>query len=155
MSRPRLYLSNWSSHQTPGHWGDAGAFTIMARPRAWERGMGRVSALTPPPGALLRVRDGAITMEEYLGDLLDQWTRPNAIESLTHLSTLVPGGMTYAGSGARLPVPDGATLNCACARHAACHRRPAAIALLRAGWDVVLDGDLLTMNDVQQLGGAS
>lgn len=48
MGKPEIYLSNWSSHRTPGHHGPSGRkFTIMARPRAWERGDGHVPPLLP------------------------------------------------------------------------------------------------------------
>lgn len=44
---PTIYLSNWSSHKTPGAHGPGRKFTIMARPREWEVGEGTVAVLMP------------------------------------------------------------------------------------------------------------
>ena len=46
--RPTIYLSNWSSHRTPGAHGPGRKWTIMARPMRYHRGEGFVSVLTPP-----------------------------------------------------------------------------------------------------------
>lgn len=42
-----IYLSNFASHRTPGAHGPGRKFTIMARPRSWEWGDGRVEDLAP------------------------------------------------------------------------------------------------------------
>lgn len=42
--RPTLYLSNWSSHRTPGCHGPGRKLTIMAAPRRWEHGAGDEAA---------------------------------------------------------------------------------------------------------------
>lgn len=154
-----IYLSNWSSHATPGAHGPGPKFTIMAKPRAWEKGAGCVFPLTPL-GPLVHLMEAALRerstgnntafrryraeFERFLEEerkegLLDPekmwWIRS---ESVT------PAGILTAPPEHFGLVPDGATLCCACSVEAArvgnCHRAFVAPALHRAGWEVVLDG---------------
>ena len=144
MSRPTLYLSNWSSHRTPGMHGPGRKFTIMARPRAWEYGAGTVLAVTPhgfEVSAMQRAladRDNADAMRDYREMIEARWTTGS-------VSTLaLPPGLLLAFADGPLNVGDGDTLCCACsvdeARAGRCHRTWAAPFLARAGWRVILDG---------------
>jgi hypothetical protein len=137
-----IYLSNWSSHKTPGHHGPGRKLTIMARPRQWEHGDGRVEALTPRIGDLDAVMRGWITPDEY---------RARYVTNCPPLPALAPGRLsTQANLVAGQPigggplVEDGDTLCCSCSRAAAargeCHRVWAAGLLAEAGWRVILDG---------------
>lgn len=145
-SRPTLYLSNWSSHRTPGAHGPGRKWTAMAEPRAWEWGAGRVRALTPElgdPDGMLRdalaerhagVQDGP-AMRAYRAYYIG-----GRIPGL-----MAPGALHAAAGGGMFPaVEDGDTVCCACAvaERAAgrCHLAWSAPFLHRAGWRVVLDG---------------
>lgn len=138
--KPTVYVSNWSSHRTPGCHGPGRKLTIMARPRAWETGDGCVPWLTPDAEDLRDVRAGTIPVEEYRRRF------EHGISVHADRGHLAPGelavGRVTAGHGA---VADGDTLCCACSRDEAaagrCHRVWAAAALARAGWRVILDGE--------------
>lgn len=143
MTRPTVYVSNWSSHRTEGHHGPGRKLSIMARPRAWEHGDGCVPWLTPDGGDLLAVKAGKISGEEY---------QPRFEEFVNIHATggrLAPGRLAVdrvtVGHGF---VVDGDTLCCACSRDDAaagrCHRAWAAEALVAAGWRVILDGEEVT-----------
>lgn len=131
---PTIYLSNWSSHRTPGMHGPGRKYTIMARPRQWERGEGEVSAFEPPMEWLDEVRAGRVHVDNYLAWLRFRWT------SAEGAGIFAPGTLVAHLRGERVVVSDGDTLCCACARGAPCHRQAAAPFLARAGWRVVLDG---------------
>ena len=134
MDKPTLYLTNWSSRK---HHGPGRKFTIMARPRAWEHGEGRVPVLLPSVADLLDVKAGRITEALYFHRFSAQ------VEACEASGVLAPGRL-----GALLtsptehadPVADGDTLLCSCACGAPCHRRAAVPFLIRAGWRVILDG---------------
>jgi hypothetical protein len=145
---PTLYLSNWSSSRSVGLHGPGRKLTIMAKPRAWEHGEGRVPLLTPSGTVLpllqaaLADRTDAAAMAAYrsafeavLGGA-ERLLRPRRL--LAHAG---PGGM---GGGLTSEVCDGDTLCCACSRAEAaagrCHRAWVAPFLARAGWRVLLDG---------------
>ena len=143
--KPTLWISNFASHRTPGMHGPGHVYTIMARPRRWEHGAGRVSAFVPPdPDELVRViaarRQG---LTDLVGAYREGVIRAWALnyEDYGH----APGELlAYCADGVEAPVLDGATLCCACsvdeARAGRCHRAWAAPFLERAGWRVVLDG---------------
>jgi hypothetical protein len=134
--KPTIYLSNWSSHKTPGHHGPGRKLTIMANPRHWERGDGAVSRLRPSMVDVRGARDGRLSLttyrQRYLARLALDMHGPG------HLYAWIP----YATS--HQLVSDGDTLCCACSRDKAaageCHRVWAAEALAGAGWRVILDG---------------
>ena len=134
MNKPTIYLTNWSSKRRHG---PGRKLTIMARPRAWERGEGSVTLLTPVLSMLDGLKSGRISPAAYFasfrGDL-------EAVSSGTtnHLSPGVLGVETGDPQLGR--VADGDSLLCACAVGAPCHRREAAPYLVRAGWRVLLDG---------------
>jgi hypothetical protein len=160
--KPTLYLSNWSSHRTPGMHGPGRKWTIMADPRHFERGEGRVESLAPLGSRLHRLlraaladRGNVATMEAYraafdaametrlAGGLLSP-ERGTGYRLDGRLWAMgAPGHMT-ALPGLTCRVEDGDSLLCACSRDEAaagrCHRAWAAPWLLRAGWRVVLDG---------------
>lgn len=131
--RPALHLTNWSSRRLHG---PGRKWTIMRNPRQWERGAGRVLALTPPANDLADVRSGAMAPETYAAKC----------EARFRAQDLRPGQIWAedASTAAEL-VADGDTLCCACSREAAargeCHRVVAARLLVEAGWRVVLDGE--------------
>lgn len=137
--RPTIYLSNWSSHRTPGAHGPGRKFTIMAVPRPWEHGDGRVTDLAPLYGMeprLLRVALDGRHADDVAAYRL-------ALEARWDDTALGPGSLWTEG-GLRVEVVDGDTLCCACsvaeARAGRCHRAWAAPFLVRAGWRVILDG---------------
>ncbi len=156
----KIYLSNFSSHATPGAHGPGPKFTIMAKPRAWEKGDGCVFPLTPlgpmctlMEAALRERSTGGTTAFRLYCSEFERFLEEERKEGL-----LDPGKMMWIRSvsvfpmGILLPapvdhfdvVPDGATLCCACsveaARAGGCHRAFIAPVLHRAGWEVVLDG---------------
>jgi hypothetical protein len=149
--RPTLYLSNWASHRTPGMHGPGRTYTIMAKPRRWERGDGVVRLLRPSGVALalldaaLANRDDLAAMGAYRAAYEFQVASMGAclapLGDRTTLAYLAAGGMD---EGPVVPLRDGDTLCCACsrvdARHGRCHRAWAAPHLATHGWRVVLDG---------------
>lgn len=134
---PTIYLSNWSSHKTPGHHGPGRKYTIMARPRKWERGEGQVWALTPDTDALECVRNGAWSADKYRVETIEMFQRHRIDPSHLLAERFTPNTRW-------IPVVGGDTLCCACSRAKAaageCHRVWAAELLKEAGWHVVLDG---------------
>lgn len=144
-----IYLSNWSSYRTPGMHGPGRKWTIMASPRAWERGEGRVAALAPITETLRPLVDAALAERRFStigGPALDTY-RAAYGAWLRDCPTLTPGFLrAYRWDAMRHGdlVEDGATLCCACAVREAlegrCHRAWAAPFLVRAGWRVILDG---------------
>lgn len=152
IASPTLYLSNWSSHRTPGMHGPGPKFTIMARPREWEHGGGRVPTLIPA-GPTLALMDRALDERRAGGGTaaLDEYREAYCATLEVSLVGLRPGRMMvisrdHGKKGGTLPASlwDGDTLCCACsvaeARAGRCHRTWAAPFLVRAGWRVVLDG---------------
>lgn len=129
--KPTVFITNWSSRKLHG---PGRKLTIMAKPRAWEHGDGRVPAATPHPQWLDDVRSGAIDMEFY---------RTLVVAKLGTFR-LAPGELIVVNAGEDILVQDGDTLCCACSRDEAaagrCHRVWVANALHRAGWRVLLDG---------------
>lgn len=151
-SQPTLYLSNWSSHRTPGMHGPGRKFTIMARPRAWERGVGALAALVPPVSAQRMLpdllKDRHTGSASLLGDVYRTLCEGHFDARAAHL---YPGALVaYDADGFTTPAEDGDTLCCACsvaeARAGRCHRTWAAPFLVRAGWRVVLDGQPYASN---------
>ena len=144
--RPTIYLSNWSSARTPGHHGPGRKLTIMAAPRAWERGVGRVSTLTPVLSDLRNAQKGRLSPEEYRRrfELDLRRAMPDAMSPGALLIDAEADDWEGIGGHPSRVVRDGDTLCCACSRDAAaagrCHRVWAAPALVRAGWRVILDG---------------
>lgn len=135
-SKPTIYLTNAASRKPP-YRGPGRVLTIMAAPRRWEHGDGRVTALVPPLGWVQQAKDGRMSMVEYRHRYLRRID-----EALTR-GDLDPERMYTTAEGGTA-VRDGDTLICACSRDAAragrCHRAWAAEALLAAGWRIVLDG---------------
>lgn len=129
-ARPRIYLMNYSSipamDPRPSR-----VLTIMARPRDFERGDGRVSVLAPPQSDLFQVQSGQMSWPEFS----ERYT------SDLHGLDLSPGHLAVDGAtkGGWL-VAEGDALCCFCAVGKPCHRQLAAPLLHAAGWDVRLDG---------------
>lgn len=159
-ARPVLHVTNWSSRKLHG---PGRHFTIMARPRPWEWGTGRVPLLTPAVEDLDAVRLGSIDVETYRRRFFDRCARivargetfgrqglPWALEPgklfaiRTGGATAAPGPVARTTSDRGVLLEDGDTLCCACSREQAgagrCHRAWAAELLVEAGWGVVLDG---------------
>lgn len=145
--RPTIFLDSFgwvNARRRDGSWpcGRSGrVYTIMARPRAWEHGEGRVEWLTPRKEWLEAYQRGEATLEDYRQAVEALWAA-NGEEVLR------PGALVWLGPtrNAHGPVRDGDTLCCACSAAASrageCHRAWAAPALVRAGWRVVLDGEV-------------
>ena len=136
---PTIHVTNWSSKKLHGL---GRKLTIMARPREWEWGDGRVSILTPAPSWLDWVRGGDISLDRYRALCEARFAGLYAPGGRVLIDDpLVPGRLFVAE---RDPVVDGDTLCCGCSRAEAaasrCHRTWAAHALAQAGWRVVLDG---------------
>lgn len=144
MSQPTLHITNWSSRKLHG---PGRMLTIMAQPRHWERGAGRVTQLVP--GWFASFKRGDIDFEEY---------RRRYAQSVKYASVaghLHPGALFIAVPDPRITsswnyggaVQDADTLCCGCSREAArfdrCHRVWAAHALICSGWRVILDGTAL------------
>lgn len=135
-----LFLTNWSSGRLHG---PGMKLTIMAKPRAWEKGVGRVSALLPSVFDLEDVKAGRMTIEHYRR----RYVAKVELETNPLQNHLAPGHLLWWGGSPETSslVRDGDTLCCACSVDAAargeCHRVWAARFLFEAGWDVVLDGD--------------
>lgn len=132
--KPTIHITNWSSRKLHhGH-----VYTIMAKPRRWERGEGAVTGLVPNANDLASVRAESITVAEYRRRFLDGWTPERTV------STFRPGRVMASTGNGLVALADGDTLCCACSRDAAargeCHRVWAAELLRQAGWRVVLDG---------------
>ena len=136
MTRPDLYLTNWSS---PKLHGPGRKLTIMTHPRHWEKGDGVVPSCRPAADMLLRVKQGGVTW----GDLR------------THVLARVrgqghkPGDLWAIVMGQTVPVAAGDTLCCGCSKQDAaegrCHRTYVAEVLSKAGWRVILDGEDLDL----------
>lgn len=139
MDRPTIYLANWSSKR---HHGPGRKLSIMARPRVWEQGDGRVAILVPDAGALAAVKAGSVSIERYFADYCSDL----AYVTERIPDRLSPGQLEFIQWHTldRHLVADGDTLLCACAVGAPCHRREAAPFLARAGWRVILDGVEMT-----------
>lgn len=147
--RPTVFVTNWSSRKLHG---SGRKFTIMALPRRWEYGDGKVPLLTPSEQDLLAVRAEDISVAEYRTRFLAKVDRVVGLGETGgqqqlrwslkpgELFAIVPGPIETRGS----LVEDADTLCCACSREAAergqCHRVWAAHLLVEAGWRVVLDG---------------
>lgn len=134
--RPILHLTNWSSRSLHG---PGRRLSIMARPRAWEWGDGRVGLLVPDALDLVEHQEGRMSLDRYRERFLAR-VRRDARDGL-----LAPGILTWTdGTSLSGPVLDGDSLLCACSRADAaagrCHRAWAAPWLVRAGWRVILDG---------------
>lgn len=151
-TNPTLYLSNWSSHRTPGMHGPGRKWTIMANPRAWERGEGAVRWLTPNTDDLLTVKAGNMGVDEYRLRCETRWDSCAGGHRPGVLRAIFP---EVRRAGRLVVVEDGDTLCCACsvaeARAGRCHRTWAAPFLVRAGWRVVLDGVEVAGIDVREV----
>lgn len=144
--RPTLYLTNWSSGALHG---PGRKLCAMAAPRRWEHGDGLVQLAAPSPGAL-RLVQATGDIAGYRRLLMDRWDGLGAL-----LSPLPPTGQAtglhLADGDALRPVRDGDSLLCACARPSSpkrthpCHLELLAPYLVRAGWDVVLHGQRITL----------
>ncbi len=134
-----MYLTNW---KRPAYHGPGRRFTIMADPRRWEHGVGRVAPLIPALDWLAVVKAAVATKDERV--IEDSWIRyVQRFDDRLRDVVLAPGVLTWAGGhngDGQGVVEDGDTLCCACAVGARCHRQIAAPWLVRAGWSVVLDG---------------
>jgi len=134
--KPTIHITNWSS---PNLHGPGRKINIMERPRYWEFGDGRCRQLTPSDAIFDAAKNKPIDMEtyrtRYIAQLFDMaqdgGLQPNSlcVGAYRHPSSLVLGGDT---------------LLCACSKAAAsrgeCHRVWAAEILVKAGWNVILDG---------------
>jgi hypothetical protein len=145
---PTLYVTNWSSHRTPGMFGTGKRWSIMAAPRAWEIGDGVINCLTPDLADLRAVQAGTIDVDTYRARYEAKVLRHHMASSMLVPSYLHPGWRPGALPPKWGAVGDGDTLCCACSRADAaagrCHRCWLAPMLVRAGWRVVLDGSELT-----------
>lgn len=142
---PTLHVTNWSSVKLHG---PGRKFTIMARPRTWERGEGTVIALAPIGAReqLMRLAlderehgNATVAMEAYKVAMIADFER--CVPMLRPMQLMAFGDGRGMGGGLSTEVADGDTLCCACAKGADCHRRWAAPFLVRAGWRVILDGE--------------
>lgn len=150
---PTLYVSNWSSHATPGAHGPGHKWTIMALPRSWEYGEGAVTLLVPAPENV-KARHNAearevYSHEQYRLDFL-RLVRSRLREKQMGVG---PGDLQARTPNGVVPVSHGDTLCCACgvekARNDRCHRNWAAAILAVAGWDVILDTKALSPEEAK------
>jgi hypothetical protein len=145
MTRPTLYLTNWSSRKLHG---PGRKLCAMARPRHFERGDGRLDQCAPKAEWLRAVQNDRLSLGRYR-KLCEEW-----FGTFRLLGSYNPGALSFKTptvnpTGMR-PVEDGDTLYCACARPDSpkrthpCHLELLAPFLVRAGWDVVLHGRWLS-----------
>lgn len=142
---PTVYLSNWSGHRTAGAHGPGRKWSIMARPRRWEKGEGTVQVLVPDTDDLVAVQEGTMTPEAYRLAYL----RLVAYRLKRKGIRIEPGALLAHTPLDPVPVAHGDTLLCACsvedARAGRCHRTWAAAFLSISGWDVMLDQQVLAL----------
>ena len=148
MSRPLLHVTNAASRKLHG---PGARYNIMARPRHFEIGDGYVRLLAPRAEDLDLVRRGAIPRDVYFMRCLDLWREAEARGAFR------PGNLLAETACGEVAVGDGDTLWCACSVQAAtdreCHRWWASPFLLRAGWNVRLDGMLRSLPATPESGG--
>lgn len=132
---PTIYLSNWSSrHPRP--------FTIMAHPRAWEHGHGRVVPLTPSGAALDLLRPALAERKAGTDSgAMERYRAAYEAQLAANARFLAPGTLSASlPSGEGHVLEDGDMLCCGCSAIAAwegrCHRAWAAPHLIAAGWRV-------------------
>lgn len=108
-----LHLTNWSSKKLHG---PGRKFTIMAVPRQWEVGDGRVPGCTPAPVWLRGFHDGRLDPKTYRG----------LMECKMQHFSMTPGHLMATVGNLQVPVEHGDSLLCACSREDAkngrCHR---------------------------------
>lgn len=132
-----LHLTNWSSRTQHG---PGRAWCVMASPRSWEHGHGRIGLLAPQLQDLQLVKAGRISHREYFNRYAGG-LRPALLSG-----ALAPGKLQAVADGVGVLVDDGDTLCCACARPGSaarqhrCHLEELAPILREAGWQVVLYG---------------
>ena len=127
--RPTIHITNWSSKKLHG---PGRKWTIMANPRKWEWGHGRIESLTPCRNYLLEIVSDELTWEaakvDYRVNLDSGKLSPGKLSGWSHSKQLIA---------------DGDTICCGCSKESAaagkCHRQWAAEALALAGWRVLLD----------------
>lgn len=144
MSLPTLHLTNWSSTKLHG---PGRKWTIMAAPRKWEHGDGRLLDFVPPFGLLREVKTGIVTEGYYFLELRRRWMRDvdDMVRTLG-CNPHAPGALIVGEE----EVADGDSLLCACAVGKPCHRREVAPFLVRAGWNVMLDGVRFELKETPQ-----
>ncbi len=143
-ARPRLYLMNFGSvpHADPK---PLRVLTIMARPRIFELGEGRVSVLAPLQHDLSDIKGGRTTWSQF-----SQIYTEGLRKAHLHPGVLSAQGTTGGYHGL---VKDGDALCCSCAVGADCHRQLAAPLLYEAGWEVWLDGQKWPLPQLGLFGG--
>lgn len=149
VKRPTLFLTNLSSRKWHG---PGRKVCAMANPRHFERGDGSCSALTPARADLEAVRACSIDLGTYRARfearLKESRLEPHALRFDFGEEEILDDG---SSPGAHLR--DGDTVFCACARPGSpsrrtpCHMEICAPFLVRAGWDVMIDGMLVTMGN--------
>ena len=101
--------------------------------------------LVPEAEDVIAVKEALITPEEYRSKYL----RLVAYRVRRKGQMLTPGGLLAQNPLDPLPVADGDSLLCACgvetARAGRCHRTWAASLLALAGWTVILDQEILSV----------
>jgi hypothetical protein len=140
--RPTLHLTNLASR---GQHGPGAKLCAMANPPWWARGDGKVGVAAPFLDDLLDVQARRIGIEEYAERCRLRWLY------LDGLGRFAPGALVSVRRedkrAVAVPVADGDTLFCACARPDSpkrthpCHIEWLAPFLVRAGWRVVLYGE--------------
>lgn len=160
MSRPTIYLTNASS--TKWH-GPGRMICAMANPAKHHRGDGRCLACAPFGEDLARVRD-ALAGPDDAGQHRAALARyRGAFEAGCDYRAMVgrytPGALSFVtwtdpdGRASEEKVADGDTLFCSCARpgsakrRSPCHLETLVPYLVRAGWDVMLDGKFVTIGE--------
>ena len=161
MSQPTIYLANWSSHKSL-HGPGKGLYSIMAQPRSWEHGWGKVGALCPPEAAVPHLRAALIAKHSpKLGGLFDldesedepetnpyQMLVTGHFQKMLTAGKLAPGSLTWhrMDTDTKGPVETDSTCCCACSvadsLAGKCHRAWAAPYLHAAGWQVMQEGSV-------------
>jgi len=140
MSRPTLYIDHPATLTAQARRGEIPRLELYCGMAGFSRygSAGRVSALAPHYADVLDVLAGRLPFDLYARLCLAKWREAD----------LRPG---YLLTDHGATVPDGAGLYCECARPGSasrrhpCHRELWPLALVPAGWDVVLYGQRVSM----------
>jgi hypothetical protein len=133
---PTIYVTNFANHRHLH--GGGRLWSIMASTPEWAPAVGKVRAFTPDLRDLRDVQTGRLSFEAYRSRCVERFRVPPEATG--------PGRLMASTDSGPVAVRDGDTLCCTCAvaeaRQGRCHRVWATAELVRAGWTVVLDGDL-------------
>lgn len=138
---PTIHITNFASPQL--HKGRV--FSIMMWTPSWAARTGVVSCLQPSPENLRAYKDHRLSIEDYRDRFESHMKDMEVLDCLRPGKLCVPADHRRNIEG--IIVADGDTLCCTCSRAEAkagrCHRAWIAPYLVKAGWNVILDGEVM------------